>query len=74
MAADTVLKAREDAQEKYKSQVSDLRGSRLDSFDQNKFNVKDNSRHVWSKLGSLENYGACGGAILTFVRYSWWWW
>jgi hypothetical protein len=22
----------------------------------NKFNVKDNSRHVWSELGSLENY------------------
>ena len=40
MAADTVLKAREDAQEKYRSQMSDLRGSRLDNFDQNKYLIK----------------------------------
>jgi hypothetical protein len=39
MAADTFKKAREDALEKYKSQVSELRGSRLDSFDQNKYKV-----------------------------------
>ena len=37
MAVDTYKKAREDALEKYKSQVSELRGSRLDSFDQNKY-------------------------------------
>ena len=39
MAVDTFKKAREDALEKYKSQVSELRGSRLDSFDQNKYKV-----------------------------------
>jgi hypothetical protein len=29
----------------------------------NKFNVTDDSRNVWSKDGSLENYGGCGGTI-----------
>ena len=28
-----------------------------------KFNVSDNSRGHWSLTGSLESYGACGGAI-----------
>ena len=39
MAADTVKTPREDALEKYRSQTSELRGSRLDNFDQNKFRV-----------------------------------
>lgn len=29
----------------------------------NKFNVLDNSRGHWSNYGSLQSYGACGGAI-----------
>ena len=36
----------------------------------NKFNVKDDSRHVWSELGSLENYGACGGAIFNRKKFT----
>jgi len=39
MAADIKTRT-EKALDAYKSQVSELRGSRLDSFDQNKFNVK----------------------------------
>jgi len=39
MAADTVINVRKDALEKYKTQTSDLRGSRLDAFDENKFKI-----------------------------------
>ena len=39
MATETLLKARKEALEKYQKQTSDLRGSRLDKFDKNKFNV-----------------------------------
>ena len=35
----------------------------------NKFNITDESRHYWSEIGSLEGYGACGGAIFNREKF-----
>lgn len=35
----------------------------LYSYLKQRFNITDDSRGVWSNLGSLENYQACGGTI-----------
>jgi hypothetical protein len=34
-----------------------------------KFNIQDNSRNTWSNIGSLENYGGCGGAIFNRLKF-----
>jgi hypothetical protein len=41
----------------------------LYSYLKNKFNITDHSRNHWSKLGSLESYGACGGAIFNREKF-----
>jgi hypothetical protein len=35
----------------------------------NKFGVTDDSRHHWSLSGSLQSYGACGGAIFNREKF-----
>jgi hypothetical protein len=34
-----------------------------------RFNVSDESRSHWSHLGSLQSYGACGGAIFNRLKF-----
>ena len=41
----------------------------LYQYFKNKFGIGDNSRSVWSPVGSLENYGACGGAIFNREKF-----
>jgi hypothetical protein len=41
----------------------------LYNYLKNKFNITDDSRGHWSNIGSLESYGACGGAIFNREKF-----
>ena len=43
--------------------------NKLYDYLKSKFGVKDDSRGVWSVLGSLETYGACGGTIFNKEKF-----
>ena len=46
-----------------------MESNKLYDYLKNKFGVTDHSRGVWSVLGSLENYGACGGTIFNKEKF-----
>jgi hypothetical protein len=49
--------------------IGPLYTTELYEYLKTKFGINNTSRNVWSMEGSLENYGACGGAIFNRLKF-----